>query len=522
MDNFVIFVLLMSAAFMLVDAAQWLRIPYPIVLVVAGGAMSFIPGLPPISYDPQLALKIILPPIIYYSAFWTSFNEFKKNSVDILSLSLGLVIATTALIGILCKWLFPEISWALAFAFGAIVSPPDAIAATSILRRFSMRSRIVSVLEGESLVNDAVALILYRMAVVAMLTGIFSWSDGLWDFTKITAIGGVVGLVGGYVILRVSNRLFSPILGVIFSFVVPYLMYIWADAWGGSGILAVVIAGLILSRIYLKHLHAMRRLLAVPAWDIVEVVLNCVVFLLIGYQLKHIVGDMSSQELLLYSLYSVWIMLAMIIIRFIWVYATRWTTVLFTQGSLPKGVQIYHLMREGTIIGWSGMRGIVSLIAVLALPVFDIEGTPIVGREAIIFMTFMVILLTLVIPGLSLPYLLKAMNICAYREGRLVRHYRRKLFASAVKQIESFSHLKEEERDFLQNYFHSRHRILDISLSQDYKVQHMEAARRNVVQAQRAHLIQLWQKRDADEKPLKFLELELDLEEAVYLRAEIK
>ena len=520
MDSFIVFVLLMAAAFVLVDLAQRLRIPYPLTLILGGGIIGFIPALPPFSYDPQRLLLIVLPPIVYYGSFWISYNEFKTKLVDIVSLALGLVIATTLIIGLFLKWLFPEIPWALAFAFGAIVSPPDAIAATSILKQFAIRSRIETVLEGESLINDAVALTLYKLAVVGLLTGIFSWSDGLWGLCKMLTIGGVVGLVAGYAILRFANSYLLPIAGVIFSFVVPYLTYFLAEALGGSGVLAVVLNGLVLSRIYIKHLHTIRRILAVAPWDVAIIMLNCFVFVLLGYQLKTILADISIKERALYTGYALLITALMIAIRMVWVFSTR--LVSYFLSKREQRYRVKQLFQEGIILGWSGMRGIVSLIAVLALPIFAHDGTPVQDRQIVIFIAYVVILLTLIIPGLSLPYILRRLNIPYYRELRLVRRYRQKLLETAKKEIRTYSYLSEEERAFLENYFHARHRVLDISSSEDCRTQDLEAARRKVIAAQRQHLKDLWQKREADEKPLKRLQLELDIEETVIIRAEIK
>jgi len=380
MDNFQIFIMLMFSAALLVGIAQKIHMPYPIALVIGGTAIGFIPTQHVISFDPSLILVIVLPPILYYAAFGISFREFKRNWRDILSLSLGLVVFTTLVIGVIFKWIFPEFPWALAFAFGAIVSPPDAVAATTILKRFAISNRLLTILEGESLVNDASALVLYRLAVVALLSGVFSFSEASIVFVR-TVSGGIgVGLVLGYILQNFSRCYLEPVVGVVFSFSIPYITYILADALGVSGVLAVVVNGLVGSKVLIRHYSSLRRILGYAAWDIFIILMNCFVFILIGLQLRTLTSMMTMRQMVQYTEYAFLITFAMITVRLIWVYAKSGVAYIRAKYK-PKSVdRCPQILREAALVGWSGMRGIVSLTAALALPLALPNGMPLEGQ----------------------------------------------------------------------------------------------------------------------------------------------
>jgi monovalent cation/hydrogen antiporter len=363
-----------------------------------------------IQFDPNLILSVVLPPILYYGAYWIPYREFKHNVREIFSLAIGLVFVTTFFIGWLVKWLFPEIPWSLAFAFGAIISPPDAIAATTILKRFALNSRVLTVLEGESLVNDAFALVLYRIAVVALLSGTFSWGEGSFEFIKVVIGGILVGLVLGYLLQNFSSRYLFSVTGAMFSLAIPYITYIVADSLGVSGVLAVVVNGLMLARYIIKHHDSHRHLLAMTSWDVFIILLNCFVFILIGLELRVVTQNMPVHQIFLYIGYAFLITFIMILIRMIWIYTDYGITYIYASRNSKLSPQCPQIFREGAILGWSGMRGIVSLTAVLALPLTS--GTTLFnGRDVIIFITFVVIFLSLVIPGFSLPILLNWLKI---------------------------------------------------------------------------------------------------------------
>lgn len=513
MGHFQAAILLISAAILLVGFAQKMRIPYPTALIVGGGIMGFVPGIHSFFFNPNLVLVLILPPILYYGAFWVSHREFKKNMLEIFSLAIGLVIATTFIVAIVFKWLFPEVSWALAIVFGAIISPPDAISAITILKRFSISPRLLTILEGESLINDAFALLLYKIGVAALVTGYFSWSEASVDFVKIVIGGLLVGIVTGFIIQNFSSRFLPPVAGVMFSFAIPYIIYISADAIEVSGVLAVVINGLILSRVFINHPTSFRRVVSVIAWDVYIISLNCFVFILIGFQLRAALQQMTLFQIGQYTLYGLLITFVMIAIRMIWVYLMYGINYFFVDRDVKSTTHYKEVLREGAVVGWAGMRGIISLTIVLALPI-DLPGA--IDRNIIIFITFIVILFTLLIPGLTLPKLIKLLKIQHFQDTSLEQNCRNKILKVAHKEITACSELEEEEKSFLLNYFNNRNHLFGNLAS--IHVHKLERIRHAILQAQRKFLMQLFKKGEIDDKTLKLLELELDSEESLFIK----
>lgn len=517
--------ILLLAAVLLVNIAQKLRVPYPIALVLGGTAIGFIPGIPTIDFDPNIVLVIVLPPILYTAAFGTAFREFQRNWKEIFSLALGLVIFTTIIIGIIFKWMFPQYSWALAFAFGAIVSPPDAISATTILKRFSMSPRLVSLLEGESLINDASAIVLYKMAIIALLSGSFSLAEGGVEFAR-EAFGGVIlGFVSGFALQLLSKYFLEPVLGAVFSFTIPYSTFVVADLLGVSGVIAVVVNGLIGARILMTHHSSLRRVLGFASWDLFIILLNCFVFILIGLQLKNITATMTKQEMVLYTAYALLITLAMIVVRFLWVYTKSALSYVKALYNLNSSKVCSQILREAAIIGWSGMRGIVSLAVAIALPYSLPDGTPIEGRNVIIYMTFIIIMATLVIPGLTMPVLIRLLKISVPTNHHELQQSRTQLTKTAEKKLQLYLQTKsidKTEFDLLQTYFESHQRVLEMSHSEDGKTQKMEVIRQEVIHSQRKQLIEMWQRKEINDLVLTHLEQELDLGEVHIVRAELK
>lgn len=518
--------LLMSIATILVAVSQQLRIPYPLALVLGGALLGFTTSLSAINFDPYTMLVIVLPPLLYYAAFSIPFKEFWKNLQEILGLALGLVLVTTVLIGLLFKWLFPELPWALAFTFGAIISPPDAIAATTVLKLFSINTRLLTVLEGESLINDATGLVLYKLAVVALLSGTFSVSAGTLDFFKVAFGGIVVGAIVGYPLQELSRRYFDPILTVIFSFLIPYITYLIADALEISGVLAVVTCALIGSRMLMTISSSTTRLVGWLAWDVFIILLNCFIFILMGLQLRGIVDRLTIEKALVYIGYGFLITLAMIAIRFFWIYARTYLASL----SKSNAAKRHKAYSNALIMSWSGMRGIVSLTIALALPYQMLDGTPLKGRDEVLFLTFVVILLTLLITGLTLSPLMKVLNIQCIEDdldrctdsdlNTLV--IRQELTRVAQEEIHNLLKLKtinEQERDFLLDYFHTHHQMLEISSKTKTHAASLEVARIKVLAKKREHLVEMWEQNIIDDQVLNALEREIDLDEAYLARA---
>ncbi len=525
MGSWEIIFILLFAAVLLIGIAQKIQIPYPIILVLGGTVLGFIPVLQTINLDSNVILLLFLPPILYYASFGIDFREFQKNWREIFSLALGLVVFTTLLVGILFKWMFPEFSWALCFAFGAIISPPDAIAATTILKRFAISPRLVALLEGESLINDASAIVLYKLALTALLSGTFSLMDGGKEFLQAVIGGIMVGFALGFLLQYFSKNYLSPILGVVFSFTIPYITFIIATYLEVSGVLAVVVNGLIGSRILYTHHSSLRRVLGFAAWDIFIILLNCFVFILIGLQLGAITQMLTAKQMLLYVGYALLIALSMVIARLAWVYARVAITYITALKAKKTARLAPQMIREAAIIAWSGMRGIVSLALAISLPYsLSQDGMPLEGRNEVIFITFFVILATLLVPGLSLPLLIRSLKIHSVSEKNEEKKVREQLEAAVNHKLHALlnaDHINKEEYEFLRHYFHSHSRILEIAHSSEQEIKSIELARRKVIEAQRKAIFEMWKQEEINDRTLMHFENELDVIEIHIARAEL-
>jgi Na+/H+ antiporter len=383
--------------------AKRLQLPYPIVFVIGGAALAFVPNLPQIELRPELLFLVVLPPLLYAGGWSTDWMEFKRNARPIGLLAVGLVIATTVIVGVAAHWLSPELGWASAFTLGAIVSPPDAVAAEAVFERFNVPRRILVILSGEGLVNDATALVIYRFAVAATLTGAFSLGAAAAAFF-VVAIGGIaIGLAVGFAIVAFGKfldrrGLADALLDNLTILLAPYAAYLSADALHVSGVLSAVTAGIYVSRKSSEIYAPATRLTGWAIWQVLIFLFNAIVFLLIGLELRGIVLHHPQ-----FALRYLWIGLAIsvvaIVVRLVWV---------FTATYVPRMLSKRLRRHDPTppwqwvaIVAWSGMRGIVSLAIALALPL-EANGRPFPGRDEIVFITFCVIFATLVFQGLSL------------------------------------------------------------------------------------------------------------------------
>ncbi len=383
--------------------AHKLQIPYPILLVIGGLFFALVPGLPRVRLDPALVFLFFLPPLLYPAALFTSWRDFRANLRPISLLAVGLVLFTTLAIGWLAHYLF-GIPLSAGFVLGAIISPPDAVAATAITERLRVPQRIVTVLEGESLVNDATALVTYRFAIAAVVTGAFSLSKAAEHFV-IAGVGGIlIGLAIGWLASKIQRGLDDPPVQVTISLLTPFAAYLPADRLGLSGVLAVVTAGLYIGWRSPEIINSRMRLQAYPVWEMIVFLLNGFVFILIGLQLPEVMRNLSGQPKLQLAWNAALISLAVIVIRIIWVFPATYLPRLLSKNLRARDP--YPNWRHVAIVGWTGMRGVVSLAAAMALPLVVQDGLPFPARDLILFLTFAVILATLVLQGLSLPPLI--------------------------------------------------------------------------------------------------------------------
>lgn len=512
MENVEIVFFLLLSAVLLVGLSQKINVPYPIALILGGAVISFIPGINHIYFNPDLILMLCLPPILYYGAFGISFREFQRDWKNIFSLALGLVALTTCVVAVVFKWIFPQFSWALAFTFGAIVSPPDAVAVTSILKRFNIHSRLMTLLEGESLINDASAILIYKISLLALLTGPVSIIEGVSTFLYIVCGGVVVGLALGFLFQEFSRRYLEPVLGVVFSFIIPYATYIIASLLGVSGVLAVVVNGLLGARILHTHSSSLRRILGYAVWDIIIILLNCFVFIMIGLQVRSISKEFSFHQIAIYFGYAFLIAIVMIIVRMMWVYG-RAAYFYFKALHRPNSFEICpEILKEAAIVGWAGMRGIVSLAVALSLPFALPGGMPLEGRNEIVFLTFSNILITLLLPGLTLPYLIRWLKLNPSKKNHEDKKIRDLLVIHAEEKIDIFLDAKtitQNEHAFLKNYFRLQHKAFEFSHEQNFS--HIENIRRKIIFFQRSKLNELWREHTIDDKLFNHFEGELDL-----------
>jgi monovalent cation/hydrogen antiporter len=388
--------------------AKKVDLPYPVLLVLGGLVLGFVPGLPHVQLEPDLVFLFLLPPLLYPAALFTSWRDFRANLSPIAMLAIGLVLFTTATVAIVVRAL-TDLPWPAAFVLGAIVSPPDAVAATAITSRLRVPPRIVAILEGESLVNDATALVAYRFAIAAMISGRFSFSEASERFVLV-ALGGIgIGLAIGWLASHVQRRLDDPPVQITISLLTPFAAYIPAERWHVSGVLAVVSAGLFLGWRSPQILTYRTRLNALVFWEMMVFLLNGLVFVLIGLQLPRILYALSGRSLRQLIWHGVLVSCAAIVVRIAWVFAAN--GLVHVVGTAFGRKNPYLGWRNLAIIAWTGMRGVVSLAAALAVPLTLSNGNPFPGRDYILFITFCVILGTLVLQGLSLPTLIRRLGV---------------------------------------------------------------------------------------------------------------
>ena len=403
-------VALVAATVALALMARAAQVPSAVALVLGGMGVALVPGVPAIDLDPHVALALFLPPLLQASAYRTDWAAFRLALRPILLLALGAVLFTAGSIAIAIKLLVPGLPWAAAIALGAIVAPPDAVAATSVLKTMRLPRNLVTVLEGESLLNDASSLILYRFAVTAAVAGTASLSagDAAWSFFASSAGGALVGYAVGRLVIAATRLLNDTLLEITAIVLAGFVGYIVAEQFGLSGVLAAVACGLVIGRAQHEVLSARTRVESTAVWNFLEFTLTSLVFILIGLQLRDVLGRLGDYSLGMLVGMGVAMSATLIVSRFVWVFASsalgRLAPARFHVGGARMPTS--HLI----IIGWAGMRGVVSLAASLALPL----GFP--GRDLIIFLAFCAILVTLVLQGTTLGWVINRLHVSEVAE----------------------------------------------------------------------------------------------------------
>jgi monovalent cation/hydrogen antiporter len=389
--------------------ARLLSVPYPIVLVIGGAVLGFVPGLPQVELDPDVVLVVFLPPLLYGAAIFANFHDFRAEARWLALNTLPLVLVTMSAVAVTAHLLIPGMPWAPAFALGAIVSPTDPLAAGAIMRRLGAPRRLVSVLEGEGLFNDAAALVAYRVAVTAVVAGSLSLADASLDFVA-GAVGGVaIGVAVGWAAAEIRKRAPDDQLNITLSLLTGYAAFLPAQALGASAVLAAVSAGIYMGVRGPRILPVRVRLQGYYVWDTLDFVVNAILFVLIGLQLRNVVDGLPDEPAGTLAGYALVVTGVVVATRLVWFFTTPYAVFAIDPAAREsdRGVGA----RGRLVAAWCGMRGAVSLAVALALPITTDAGQPFPNRDLIIFITFVVILFTLVVQGLSLPVLVRRLGI---------------------------------------------------------------------------------------------------------------
>ncbi len=459
-DHLLLIIVLLMSVSLLSIVSEKLRIPYPIFLVVCGLIIGFIPNILDIILKPDLIFLIFLPPLLFAAAWNTSWKDFWAFRRPIGLLALGLVIFTSAAIAVVSNALIPGFTLALGFLLGGIISPPDAIAATSVFQKMKMPKRVLTILEGESLVNDAASLIIFRFALVAIFTGQFTIFNASVDFAIAVAGGIIVGLVISFGIYLIHKFLpTTSSIDTAMTLITPYLMYIIAEHFHMSGVLAVVTGGLYLSARATDIFTYETRIQAQGVWETLVFLLNGTVFILIGLQLPVILKNIPEANLLSVMMYGFIISFVTIIIRIIWVFPGTYLPRMLSKKI--RETEPYPNWKAVFIVAWSGMRGVISLAAALSIPLTISAGEAFPFRNEILLITFIVILVTLVLQGLSLPWIIRKLNIIVQDDNeekelaiqilmvKAVLAHLDNNYSAEVENDEAFRMLRERNEHFL-------------------------------------------------------------------------
>ena len=491
--------------------ARRLPIPSPILQVLAGLALGFMPGLRVPELEPDLVFFVFLPPILWAAAFFTSVREFRRELRPIGFLAVGLVFVTTAVVALVSHALFPTLPWAVTVAIGAIVSPPDAVAAAAVVSRLPVPRRVVVILEGESLMNDAAALVLYRTAVAAAVTGVFSLGEAIVRFFIDAGVGAFIGVAVGWMIVRAARWTKDALAETLLTIAAPYLAWVLAESIHVSAVLACVAGGVYVRQHFSTAISPMSRLQSRAVWDLIVFIINALIFLILGIEFGSVMNQVPPGTLGNVLRAGVVITVVAIVVRLLWVPVATY---------LPRALSAETRRREPepnpkgvALVAWTGMRGIVSLASALALPVALSSGAKFPYRAEIILITMCVIMITLVLQGVTLTPLIRWFNFApdtAHHDEE--RHARREALRRGAETLEDLSRepwavpaeverIRSELRDRIG---HHDHHTRDADTNR--------RLRTAVLNAERRMLVRLRNEGAISDETLRELEEELDHE----------
>jgi Na+/H+ antiporter len=513
---------LLTAGAALLALAPLLRLPYPILLVLGGVVVGSVPGIPHVALRPDVVLVAILPPLLYSAAFFTSLRDLRRNARPLSLLAVGLVLATMLSVAAVCHAAISGLSWPVCFVIGAIVSPTDAVAATAIASRLGLPRRLITLIEGESLINDATALVAYRFAVAAVLTGSFSLWHATWRFVVDVAGGVAIGLAVGFVIRQIRRRLDHSPTEIAIALFSGYFAYLPAEAAGVSAVLATVTVGVYVGWYTPELTTVQTRLQGDAVWEIVTFLLNALLFGLVGLQLRPILESLSGRSTGSLVADGLIVSAAVIVTRLVWIYpGTYLPRFLFRR---VRERDPYPPWQYPTVIGWAGLRGAVSLAAALALPLTTDTGRPFPQRELVVYLAFCVILATLVVQGLTLPLLIRALDLeddgIEAKEETKARLHAAEAALARLEQLVDQDWVREDTAErlrglyrFRQSRFGARFDDEDDGQIEQRSLSY-QRLRRELLDAEREAVVELRRQGRINDAVMNRVQRDLDLEDA--------
>ena len=519
---------LLAAVAGLVMLSNIFRVPYPVILVLGGLALGIVPIVPDIELPPELVLLVFLPPILYSAAFFSSPRDLRLNLRPIGFLSIGLVLVTVVTVAVVAH-AAAGLPWAAAFVLGTVLAPTDPVAATAIAARLGMPRRVVTILEGESLINDGTALVLYRVAVAAVVTGTFSFLDAGLEFALYGTGGVVIGLVVAWGISRVRRWTEDSLVEVTISLFTPYAAYLPAEEIGASGVLAAVAAGLYLGWYSPKMTTPRNRLQASTVWEVLPFLLNSLLFILIGLQLPNILERLSGEySTISVLLYAALVSLVVLGTRLLWTFPMAYLPQYLSRSLRERDP--YPPWQQVAVVAYTGMRGAVSLAAAFAIPLTVEGGASFPGRDLILFITFCVILVTLVPQSVSLPFVIRRLGLAGEEgdEGNEEIEARLRAAEAALERIDELEDedwVREDTAEWIRNFYEFRRRRFATRLDEqpengeedgdpEERSLAFQHFRRELLGAERAALLELRNQGRLSDETRRRIERDLDLEDA--------
>ncbi len=525
-DYVIIGIAVLFSVMVLVMIGQKLKVAYPIFLVISGLIISLVPGMPHVVIQPELVFLIFLPPILFEAAWFTSWRDFRKWKKTIFSMAFGLVFITSIVVALVSSSLIPGVTLAMGFLLGGINSPPDAVAATSVLKNMKIPKKITSLLEGESLINDASSLIVFKFALAAVVTGQFVFTQALGDFFLMAIGGTAIGLALGFLfgsLLRIIPS--NSNIDTIMTLIVPYIMYVAAEHFHFSGVLAVVAGGLLMSynsHCYLSHTS---RLQAGSVWSVLIFLMNTIIFMLIGLELPIVVKGLSEYTIGQGIYYSVIIGAVIVVTRMLYCYGIAYLPYYLFKNNRKNNPK--PDWKEPFILSFAAMRGVVSLAAALSIPVLLPNGEAFPHRNIILLVTFIIILITLVGQGLLLSPILKLLKLqeapldlpIEKQELLVMKHLKENALSKINKEYEeavNVNNLVNHQKVKLESELRllvDKSSCLATSVNYKDAVHQSKEVLRNIIHSQRQELRKMRRENIYDDEVLRVAEMQLDLEE---------